>query len=377
MTIRITTLGNGLRVATDTMAEVGTAAVTLAFHAGARSEDEAEHGLAHLLEHMAFKGTARRSARDIADEIEAVGGDLNAATGTEVTTYEARVLAADVPLALDLLADIVTAPAFDPAELKREKGVILQEIGAVEDTPDDLVNDLLQEEALAGQALGRPILGTPKTVKALGRDALTGFLGRHYRGEAAVLAAAGAVDHDAVVEAAERLLGGLAQPAAAAPLPARWTGGTRHLVRRLEQAHVMIGWQGRPLGAEGALALQVFAAVAGGGMSSRLFQEVREKRGLAYAINAFHWGFSDTGMLGIYAGTAGEDVAELVPVVLDELAGVAETANEREVARAKAQMRMSLELAREQPAVAAVRPDEPLWDCAGGDRRLGATAAAR
>jgi predicted Zn-dependent peptidase len=423
MTIRISTLANGVRVATDAMPEVGTAAVSLAFRAGARSEDEAEHGLAHLLEHMAFKGTARRSARDIADAIEAVGGDLNAATGTEVTTYEARVLAADVPLAIDLVADIVTAPAFDPAELKREKGVILQEIGAVEDTPDDLVNDLLQETAFMGQALGRPILGTPKTVKALSRDALGGFLARHYRGEAAVLAAAGAVDHEAVVETAERLLGSLAPPAAPEPPPARWTGGTRRLVRRLEQAHVLIGWQGRPLGAADVLALQVFAAIAGGGMSSRLFQEVREKRGLAYAINAFHWGFSDTGLFGVYAGTAGADVAELVPVVLDELSGVAAAIEPAELARAKAQRKMSLELAREQagaradrlaqqlfifgrplpaeeilarleavtaddvrrvglaalaspPAVAGIGPVADLWDGARVAERLGAAAAA-
>jgi predicted Zn-dependent peptidase len=361
MTIAITTLANGLRVATDAMAEVGTAAISLAFRAGARGEGENEHGLAHLLEHMAFKGTARRSARDIADEIEAVGGDLNAATGSEVTTYEARVLAADVPLALDILADIVTRPAFDPAELKREKGVILQEIGAVEDTPDDLVHDLLQEAAFAGQALGRPILGTPKTVKTLNRDALTGFLGRNYRGEAAVLAAAGAVDHGAVVAAAERLLGGLEPAAAAAPPPSRWTGGTRHRVRALEQAHILIGWQGRPLAADDVLALQVFASAAGGGMSSRLFQEVRDKRGLAYAIHAFHWGFSDTGLFGVYAGTAGADVAELVPVMLGELAQAAASVEPHEMERAKAQMRMSLELAREQPGTRADRLAQQLF----------------
>jgi predicted Zn-dependent peptidase len=340
-----------------------------------------------------------------------------------VTTYEARVLKADVPLALDLLADIVTGPVFDPAELKREKGVILQEIGAVEDTPDDLVNDLLQEVSFAGQALGRPILGTPATVKALDRAALSGFLARHYRGEAAVLAAAGAVAHEAVVEAAERLLGGLASPAASPPLPARWTGGTRRLVRPLEQAHVMIGWAGRPLGSADVLALQVFAAIAGGGMSSRLFQEVREKRGLAYAINAFHWGFSDTGLFGVYAGTAGGDVAELVPVVLDQLAAAADAPEEREILRAKAQMKMSLELAREQagaradrlaqqlfifgrplpaeeiltwidaitaedvrragraalaspPAIAGIGPVEALWEAPQVAARLGAAAAA-
>jgi predicted Zn-dependent peptidase len=361
MSIAVTTLANGLRVATDEMAEVGTAAVSLAFAAGARHERDAEHGLAHLLEHMAFKGTARRSARDIAEEIEQVGGDLNAATGAEVTTYEARVLAADVPLALDILADIVMAPAFEDAELAREKGVILQEIGAVEDTPDDLVHDLVQDAAFSGQALGRPILGTPKTVRALTRPDLVAFRGRHYGGAAAVLAAAGAVRHADVVAAAERLLGALGGDIAAPPPAAVWTGGERRMVRDLEQAHVVVAWAGRPIGADDVLALQIFANVVGGGMSSRLFQEVRENRGLAYTVQAFHDGLSDAGLFGVYAGTAGEDVAELFPVMLGELGAAVTGVTEGEVARAKAQMRMSLELSREQVAVRADRLAQQLF----------------
>lgn len=361
MSVAVSTLANGLRVATDEMAEVGTAAISLAFRAGARNEAAAEHGLAHLLEHMAFKGTARRSARDIAEAIEEVGGDLNAATGSEVTAYEARVLTEDVPLALDLLADIVASPAFDEAELAREKGVILQEIGGVEDTPDDLVHDLVQEAAFSGQPVGRPILGTPRTVAALSRGDLVGFRTRHYGASAAVLVVAGAIRHDEVVAAAERLLGGLPTTAAATADPAHWTGGERRLVRELEQAHVVVAWPGRPLGAADVLALQMFTNVVGGGMSSRLFQEVRERRGLAYTVHAFHDGFSDGGMFGVYAGTAAEDVAELFPVMLDEVGAAAAELGEREVARAKAQMRMSLELVREQTAARADRLSQQLF----------------
>jgi len=217
------------------------------------------------------------------------------------------------------------------------------------------VHDIVQEVAFAGQALGRPILGTPRTVAALTRPDLVAFRARHYGGAGAVLAAAGAVEHERVVAAAERLLAALPAEAGDAPPAARWTGGERRLVRDLEQAHVVMAWQGLPLGADDVLALQVFANVVGGGMSSRLFQEVRETRGLAYTVQAFHDGLSDTGVFGVYAGTAEKDVAELFPVALDVLGAAAQDIGAREVARAKAQMRMSLELAREQPAVRADR----------------------
>ena len=353
MTAQLTVLPSGLAVITDRMPELGTAAVGVSFGAGARSEAESEHGLAHLLEHMAFKGTTRRSAREIAEEIEQVGGDLNAATGVEQTGYSARMLAEDVPLALDMLADIVIEPVFDAAELKREKGVILQEIAGVEDTPDDLVFDWLQETAFPDHPLGRSILGTPKSVRALDDGALRGFRDRCYRAGDAVVVAAGAVEHDAVVEETERRFAKLAQGAAEKPSAARYVGGDRRAKRDLEQLHVTLAFEGRPFDATDAYAAQVFANLVGGGMSSRLFQEVREARGLAYTVNAFHWGYADAGLFGAYAALGAQDAAEILPVMLDVLAEAAETADAREVERAKAQMKAGLLMSLEQPAARA------------------------
>ncbi|MFC3690769.1 M16 family metallopeptidase [Chenggangzhangella methanolivorans] len=350
MSPRLTVLPSGVAVITDAMPELGTAAVGVTFGAGARSETEKEHGLAHFLEHMAFKGTARRSARQIAEEIEQVGGDLNAATGVEQTGYSARVLAADVGLALDMLADIVIEPSFDPTEIKREQNVVVQEIGGVEDTPDDLVFDWLQETAFPNQTLGRSILGTPKSVRGLDRDLLSGFRDRCYRAKDTVVTAAGAVDHEAVVAEAEKRFAGL--PAGEAPKPAlaAYVGGDRRAKRDYEQLHVTIAFEGRAFDAEDVYAAQVFANLAGGGMSSRLFQEVREERGLAYSVNAFHWSYADSGLFGAYAALGPEDAADILPVMIDVLLQAAETADEREVERAKAQMKAGLLMSLEQPA---------------------------
>lgn len=353
MSPRVTILPSGVAVVTDRMPELGTAAVGVTFGAGARSESESEHGLAHFLEHMAFKGTARRSARAIAEEIEQVGGDLNAATGVEQTGYSARVLKADVGLALDMLADIVIEPVFDPAEIKREQNVVVQEIGGVEDTPDDLVFDWLQETAFPNQTLGRSILGTPKSVRGLDREALGRFRDRCYRAGDTVVTAAGAVEHEQVVEEAERRFAGLAPGSAAKPKPAAYVGGDRRAKRDYEQIHVTLAFEGRAFDAEDVYAAQVFANLAGGGMSSRLFQEVREERGLAYAVNAFHWSYADSGLFGAYAALGPEDAGDILPVMIDVLAQSAETADEREVERAKAQMKAGLLISFEQPAARA------------------------
>ena len=354
MSVEVTVLPNGLTVATDPIPEFGTAAVSVTFGAGSRSEGEAEHGLAHLLEHMAFKGTTRRSALQIAEEIEEVGGDLNAATSVEQTAYDARVLAGDVPLALDILADIVIDPLFDADELKREKGVILQEIGSVDDTPDELVYDLALETAFSAQPLGRPILGTPDTVRALDRSALVGFRGRNYCGNAGVVTASGAVRHAEVVALAEEHFADLRPKAeSAASGAARWTGGERRELRDLEQAHLVLACPGLSMIDDDAYALQVFAHILGGGMSSRLFQEVREKRGLCYSVYAFHWAFEDSGVFGIAAATGEDEVAELVPVVLDELRRATETITEEEVTRVRNQIRAGLLMSLESPSARA------------------------
>ena len=353
MSVQVTTLPSGLVVATDAMSQLQTAAVGVFVAAGSRHESLDEHGLSHLLEHMAFKGTRRRSARDIAEAIEDVGGDLNAETGVERTGYFARVMGGDVGLALDVIGDILTDSQFDPAELEREKNVIIQEIGAVEDTPDDLVFDLLTAGAWPDQAVGRPILGTRERVSAFGRDAIGEYLHRHYSRTAMVVAAAGAVDHGETVAMASSRLDALPQTAAVAHTPAEYRGGEIRLRKRLEQTHVVVGFEGRRVGALDRDAAQVFAAAAGGGMSSRLFQEVREKRGLAYSIYSFHWDYSDTGLFGFYAGSADRDAAEVVAASIDCLAEAAHGLSEAEIRRAKAQMKVSLAASLESPGARA------------------------
>jgi len=314
---------------------------------GSRDERPDEHGISHLLEHMAFKGTKRRTARQIAEEVEAVGGDLNAATSVESTAYYARVLRADVPLAVDVLSDILANPAFDPEELQREQNVIVQEIGAAEDAPDDLVFDKLQETAFPGQAVGRSILGTRETVRSFDRKRLAAYLTRNYRAPDMVVAAAGAVDHRALVEQVEKQFASFSGPEAPKPEPAHFRGGTYIEARDLEQVHVALAMHGLPQRDPNLFSMQVFTSVLGGGMSSRLFQEVREIRGLCYAIYAFHAPYSDTGMFGLYAGTDAADLPELMRVVVAEIAKAAETITEVEVARAKAQMKAGLLMALE------------------------------
>ena len=353
MTARVTTLPSGLRVVTDANPQLRTAAIGIFVAAGSRHERDEEHGLSHLLEHMAFKGTGAHNAREIAEAIENVGGDLNAETGVEQTGYFAHVLKEDVRLALDLLAEIYCDSRFDREELEREKGVIIQEIGAVEDTPDDLVFDHLSAAAWAGQAIGRPILGTRETVGGFDRGAIQAYLERHYRAGATVVAAAGAVDHDEIVERAEKVLRGLGSEAAPAPTTARYTGGEVLTKKGLEQTHIVLGFAGRAIGEADHDAAQVFATAIGGGMSSPLFQEVREKRGLAYAVNAFHWSFADAGLFGVYAGCAAVQAGELMAAALDTLAEGALKLDEAAVERAKAQMKVATLSVLEQPGARA------------------------
>jgi len=353
MSVNVTRLPSGLVIVTDHMPHLETASLGVWVACGSRDEKPDEHGISHLLEHMAFKGTARRSARQIAEEIEAVGGDLNAATSVETTAYYARVLKADVPLALDVLADILSNPSFDPAELAREQNVIVQEIGASEDTPDELVFDHLQAVAFPGQPVGRSILGTAQTVRSFDAPRLRAYLARHYRGPDMVIAAAGAVNHAAIVADVERRFGHFNGSAAPAPEPARFHGGVRTERRNLEQVHITLALEGVPQRDPNLYSLQVFTSVLGGGMSSRLFQEVREKRGLCYAIYAFHWPYFDTGLFGLYAGTDARDAGELMRVVVDEIAATAETINETEVARAKTQMKAGLLMALESSGARA------------------------
>jgi predicted Zn-dependent peptidase len=350
VSVQVTSLPSGLAVVTETTPHVRTAAIGVFVAAGTRYERAAEHGLSHFIEHMAFKGTRRRSAREIAEAIENVGGDLNAETGVERTSYFARVLGSDAELALDVMGDLLTESIFDGEELEREKNVIIQEIGSVEDTPDDLVFDLLTATAWPDQAIGRPILGTRDRIEAFDRAAIDNYLGRRYSAGATVVAAAGAVEHDHILALVQSRLEKLPPAPAPAEERAAYRGGETKRRRRLEQTHVVVGFEGKPAAAPDHDAAQVFAAVTGGGMSSRLFQEVREKRGLAYSIYGFHWDFIDTGLFGFYAGSADRDATEVVAASLDCLAEAAHGLEESEIRRAKAQMKVSLVSAFEQPA---------------------------
>ena len=345
--VQVTRLGNGLTVATDRMSGVETASLGVWVGAGTRHEPRAINGVAHLLEHMAFKGTEKRSARDIAVEIEAVGGVLNAYTSREHTAYYARVLAGDVPLALDILADILQRSTLEEAELTRERTVVLQEIGQAEDTPDDIVFDYFQETAYPNQALGRPVLGTVDTVTAMQREQIRGYLRQHYTGESMVLAAAGQVDHDTLVAAATRLFGALPQSNAEPAESARYAGGDRRETRELEQVHLVMGFNGIGYRDDDYYASTVYSTLLGGGMSSRLFQEVREKRGLVYSIYTFAAPYSDGGLFGIYAGTGPDQLKELIPVVCEEIRKTPSTLDKAEIDRARAQLKAGILMARE------------------------------
>lgn len=357
MNVECTRLASGITVVTEHMAHLESVALGVWIKSGSRDETDAEHGIAHLLEHMAFKGTRRRSAQAIAEEIENVGGELNASTSVETTSYFARVLKDDVPLAIELLADILTDSVFDPDELEREKHVILQEIGAANDTPDDLVHDKFAEAAFRNQTIGRPILGTPQTVESFTSEQLRGYLRDHYTADRVTIVAAGAVDHDAVVRLVESRFAGLAPaPTRALTLsPARYTGGEFRASRDLMDAQILMGFEGRAYHMRDFYASQILANILGGGMSSRLFQEVRERRGLCYAVYAFHWGFSDSGIFGLYAATGGDDLPELMPVLTEQLERVAERVDVAEIDRARALVRAGLLMSQESPAARAAQ----------------------
>jgi predicted Zn-dependent peptidase len=324
--------------------------------AGGRHERIEQNGIAHFLEHMAFKGTATRTALEIAEAIEDVGGYINAYTSREMTAYYVRVLENDVDLGLEVVADILLNPVFSEEEIEVERGVILQEIGQTLDTPDDIVFDWLQEVAYPDQPLGRTILGPTERVEAFSQSDLRRFVGEHYGPGQMVLCAAGAVDHDALCRAAERLFGHLSpilQPALIQP--ARWQGGERREIKALEQVHFALAIEGPDYRDPQIFTAQIWAMALGGGMSSRLFQEVRENRGLCYTIFAQTGAYEDTGLTTIYAGTSAEDIVELANLTMDEMKRAGDDMTEAEVMRARAQMKAGMLMGLESPSQRAER----------------------
>ncbi|MEM9009692.1 MAG: pitrilysin family protein [Pseudomonadota bacterium] len=355
MSTEIHTLPNGLRIVTDPMPGLASATVGIWVEAGGRHEQAEQNGIAHFLEHMAFKGTERRSAVEIAEAIEDVGGYINAYTSREMTAYYARVLKDDVALALDVLGDIVLNSIFDPDEIEVERGVILQEIGQALDTPDDIIFDWLQEVAYPGQAMGRTILGPAEQVRRFARADFARFIEDHYGPERLIIAAAGAIQPDEIRRLAEEQFGHLTPRQATAPEPAQFQTGLRREEKPLEQAHFTLAFEAPVVRDERLHANQIFATALGGGMSSRLFQEVREKRGLCYSIFAQAAAYSDTGLLTIYAGTSGEDVRALAEITVDEIRRAAGDMSEEELARARAQIRASMLMGLESSAARCER----------------------
>nr|WP_302477950.1 pitrilysin family protein [Ruegeria atlantica] len=346
---------NGFRIVSEHMPGLQSAAIGIWVTAGGRHERIEQNGIAHFLEHMAFKGTERRSALQIAEAIEDVGGYINAYTSREVTAYYARVLKDDVALAMDVIGDIVLNPVFDPREIEVERGVILQEIGQAYDTPDDVIFDWLQEQSYHDQPLGRTILGPSERVSAFSRKDLSGFVAEHYGPEQMILSAAGAVDHDQLMALAKEMFGHLQPRKGLIAEPARFTGGEARQEKDLEQAHFALALESPGYRDDAIYTAQIYSTALGGGMSSRLFQEVRESRGLCYTIFAQTGAYADTGTTTIYAGTSADQVGELATITIDEMKRAAEDMSPEEVARARAQMKAGMLMGLESPSNRAER----------------------
>ena len=356
MTIRTHTLSNGFRIVTEAMPSLKSASIGVWVLAGGRHERIEQNGIAHFLEHMAFKGTTNRTALQIAEQIEDVGGYINAYTSREMTAYYARVLEEDVTLGLDIIGDILMNPVFNPHDVDVERGVILQEIGLSYDTPDDIVFDWLQEAAYPDQPLGRTILGPTERVSAFQSHDLQGFMDEHYAPDRMILSAAGAVDHDAIVKQAEAIFGGMAsRPNLQTVVPATFRSGEKRELKALEQVHFTMGFEGPNYLGRDIFTAQIYSSALGGGISSRLFQEIRENRGLCYSIFAQTGAYADTGMMTIYAGTSADDIAQLSQITMDEMKRAADDMSEAEIARARAQMKAGLLMGLETPSNRAER----------------------
>lgn len=349
----LTRLKNGLTVISDVMADIPSVSLTIGVDVGSRYETAEENGVSHFLEHMAFKGTKRRTARQIAEEFDAIGGYLNAATDREQTVYYAKILKDDLPLAIDLMADILQHSTFDQEELERERMVILQEIAQANDTPDDIIFDYFQEAAFPGAPLGRPILGREEIIRHFTQESFRKYTREHYAAGRMVLAAAGNVCHDELVKLVESAFDALPEEAQAEKAVATYRGGATILKRDLEQVQLVMGFKGLSYIEPDYYVLQMLSTILGGGMSSRLFQEVREKRGLAYTVQSFTSSYADTGIFGVYAGTAEEHLPVLLPVLAEELLKMTGDISDEEIKRARAQMKAGVLMGQESSSFRA------------------------
>jgi len=350
MTVTMSTLCNGLRIVTDSMDSVETIALGVWVGAGTRHETEELNGISHLLEHMAFKGTGRRTAREIAEQMDSVGGQLNAYTSRDHTAYYAKVLKEDVDLALDILSDILLHSTMDPVELIREQHVVVQEIMQTADTPDDIIFDHFQSVAFPDQPMGWPVLGSEEIVRSISSDALKTYLANSYSGTNMVISASGNIDHKDFFSKVEAVFSNVPDHGHEAPVPGRYVGGEYREARELEQIHLVLGFEGVPFSDLDYYNTAALSVLFGEGMSSRLFQQIREKRGLVYSIYSSTTSFEDSGIFSIYAGSGAGEVKELIPVLAEEISNVSETLESHEVERARTQLKAGLLMALESPS---------------------------
>lgn len=348
MAVQITTLPSGLRIVTDSLPHVETVAISLWFDVGTRHETPQQNGIAHLLEHMVFKGTKRRSALQIAEEIENVGGHTNAYTSREHTAYYARLMGKDLALGIDLLLDMVQNSTFDATELAREQEVIVQEIGQANDTPDELVFDYFQEAAYGAGRLGQPILGKPAIIKSVTSADLHGYKSRHYALSNMVVSVAGKARHEDVLELVQKNLSGWQRHDLPSTVADPYSPIPKVEARDLEQVNFVVGFPAVGATHPDYFAYSIYSTLLGGGSSSRLFQEVREKRGLVYSIYSFLSNVADSGLFGVYAGTSDEHLGVLLPVLKDQLWETSKALSDAEIDRAKAQMQAGLLMGLEQ-----------------------------
>lgn len=355
MSIQIERLENGLTIITELMPGLASAALGIWINAGSRHESAAQNGVAHFLEHMAFKGTNTRSAFDISKEIENVGGFINAYTSRDTTAYYVRMLKEDVPLGLDILSDILQNPLFAEKDIAVERDVILQEIGMCRDTPDDIIFDWLQERAYPDQSMGRSILGPPEIVQAMDAETLRQFVAAQYSPQNMVVCAVGAVDHQSICAQMRGLWESKETRTAQAADPAQFVGGETRQEKSLEQAHFALSFESPNIHDDHLYTAQIFNVALGGGMSSRLFQEIREKRGLCYSIYSHLITHQDTGNTIIYSGTSQEGIADLGKAVVDVIDQTAQSFSQEELNRARAQMKAGLLMGLEGPSSRAER----------------------
>ena len=346
---------NGLIIATDKISDVETVAVEILVKSGSRNEIKENNGISHFLEHMAFKGTPSRSAKDIAEEFDMIGGHFNAYTSRAETVYHAKVLKQDLKKAVDILSDIFLNSNFEEKELEKEREVILQELYMTRDTPDDIVFDHFQETALPDQPLGRPILGTEEFIKSLTRESLFHYFKNQYSTKNTIISAAGNFDTNIFTDLIDEKFKDFRNKEVIKYKPGKYTGGELHVQKDLEQSQFLFGFEGISYLDEAFYDMQILSIILGGGMSSRLFQEIREKRGLVYTISSFSSSYSDCGIFGIYSALDSNNINLLIDLIIEQLHLITEKIDDREFNKAKAQVKASLFMSMESSIARAKR----------------------